>query len=55
MADRSDGVKRAGGYRDCRNSDTEDVVYFYKATNGEQLKLAFQDIGIKLTQLHLSQ
>jgi Flp pilus assembly protein TadG len=41
--------------KQCASPDTEDVVYFYKATNGEQLKLAFQDIGIKLTQLHLSQ
>jgi hypothetical protein len=31
-----------------------DEEKFYPAATGEELKLAFQDIGLKLSQLHLS-
>lgn len=40
--------------RECASKDTDKVVYFYNATSGEQLKSAFRDIGIKMTQLYLS-
>jgi hypothetical protein len=39
----------------CATPNTQDTVYFYNATNEGQLQQAFYDIGIKLTQLHLSQ
>lgn len=40
--------------KSCASPDTEKVIYFYNATNGDQLKSAFRDIGIKMTQLYLS-
>ncbi len=40
--------------RQCASKDTDKIVYFYNATNGDQLKSAFRDIGIKMTQLYLS-
>jgi hypothetical protein len=38
----------------CATPNTQETVYFYNATSEEQLKQAFYDIGIKMTQLHLS-
>jgi len=38
----------------CASPDTEKIVYFYNAVNEDQLRQAFRDIGIKMTQLHLS-
>jgi hypothetical protein len=38
----------------CESPDTDKIVYFYNATNEDQLRQAFRDIGIKMTQLYLS-
>ena len=38
----------------CASPDTDKIVYFYNATNEDQLRQAFRDIGIKMTQLYLS-
>jgi hypothetical protein len=40
--------------KNCASPDTDKITYYYNATSGDQLKQAFRDIGIKMTQLYLS-